>query len=72
MPRNQQPAGSCPQCNQATQVCFYNHFEKGDQRIDSWEHKCTNCGFRDTRAFRSEDPDPPPDPTICPMCDRKK
>jgi ssDNA-binding Zn-finger/Zn-ribbon topoisomerase 1 len=73
MPRDRQAAGVCPECNESELVCSYNRFEKDGLRIDSWEHKCANCGARQTRAFRSddEDRDPALDPAVCPYCGRE-
>jgi hypothetical protein len=54
-------------------VCTYNHFESKELTIDSWEHKCPDCGFRETTAFRSDEEDTKPeiiDPHICPYCTR--
>ena len=38
-------------------MCSYNHFQSDELRIDSWEHKCPDCGHRETQAFRSDDED---------------
>ncbi len=70
--------GGCPKCASDQLACRYNHFEKADLKIISWEHKCPNCGYRETKAFRSDDeeePDEEPDeedwdPSSCPYCDR--
>jgi DNA-directed RNA polymerase subunit RPC12/RpoP len=48
-----QPAGPCAECGGPV-VCRYNHFEKPGLAIDSWEHKCSDCGKRHTQAFRQE------------------
>lgn len=73
MPQDRQPGGQCPKCQSEQLVCFYNHFERDALTIDSWEHKCPNCGFRETKAFRSDAPetDAAVDPTACPYCGRK-
>ena len=74
MPREIQPAGDCPKCNQPALACAYNHFEREELVIDAWEHKCANCGFRDTIAYRSDEPDSLPDDGVtdhCPYCGRK-
>ena len=74
MTRDRQIIGDCPKCGTEHLACSYNHFEQGDLTIDSWEHKCPDCGFRDTRAFRSDDEEPIPDgvePTVCPYCGRR-
>ncbi len=68
-----QASGSCQKCG-ATTHCKYNHFEQDDLVIDSWEHKCQDCGARETTAFRSDDEDAQPengDPLTCPYCGRK-
>ncbi len=75
MPRDRQPAGECPQCGANELECTYNHFESDELTIDSWEHKCPNCGFRDTKAYRSDDePEDEVDaviaPHTCPYCER--
>ena len=55
MAREQLTIGGCPQCGSAKLTCKYNRFESEDLRIDSWEHRCPDCGHRDTSAFRSDD-----------------
>jgi len=54
--------------------CRYNHFERDELVIDTWEHRCANCGHRETTAFRSDDPPAEdslaPRPDICPYCGR--
>ena len=72
MPVNTQAAGECPKCQQASVVCRYNFFDRGDLQVHSWEHRCPNCGWRETKAFRSDEP---PDkqsaaPDVCPLCGR--
>jgi ssDNA-binding Zn-finger/Zn-ribbon topoisomerase 1 len=69
--------GGCPKCASDQLACRYNHFEKSDLKIISWEHKCPNCGHRETKAFRSdeEESDDEPDdedwdPATCPYCAR--
>ena len=75
MPRDRQSAGSCPQCTQGALQCTYNLFQQDELRIDSWEHKCVECGFRETRAFRSDEPDASEEANEesdrCPYCGRK-
>lgn len=73
MTRDQRPAGACPKCGADAVQCFYNHFEKGELTIDSWEHKCLNCGGRQTKAFRSDDAsqETPIEPRVCPFCARQ-
>ncbi len=65
--------GVCPQCAVGELVCKYNHFEKAELSITSWEHKCAECGFRETTAFRSDDPvaQQTVDPQACPFCRRR-
>ena len=72
MPRNQRAIGECPRCGQGNYACSYNHFQSDELRIDSWEHKCPDCGHRETQAFRSDDEDLADDinPEICPLCGR--
>ena len=74
MAANVQPAGRCSKCNGESMTCKYNHFEAGELSIDSWEHKCPDCGHRATTAFRSDDPDSIPagaNPCVCPYCGRQ-
>ncbi len=73
MARDVKTIGGCPKCQSMALTCKYNLFESDDLRIDSWEHKCPDCGFRETTAFRSDEEDSIPagtDPTVCPYCDR--
>lgn len=64
--------GPCPRCG-ADLACNYNHFERGELTIDSWEHKCVNCGLRETKAYRSDQPaaDEKVDILTCPFCQRR-
>ena len=73
MPRERVSAGSCPKCGAEGLGCSYNHFAKDELTIDSWEHKCTDCGFRDTMAYRSDDEEVEDDvdPRRCPFCQRE-
>lgn len=74
MARDQQTVGGCPECGSDELTCRYNFFSKDALRIDSWEHKCPNCGFRDTTAYRSDEPESLPDDgvtDICPYCGRQ-
>ncbi len=74
MAREIQKIGDCPKCHGNDLACTYNHFEKSDLVIDSWEHKCPDCAFRETTAFRSDDDelkDETVDPGVCPFCGRK-
>ena len=51
-------------------VCF----EGPAERIDSWEHRCADCGYRETQAFRASELTPGPqaaNPRICPFCRRE-
>lgn len=69
-----QPAGNCSKCQGNHVTCKYNHFEQGDLVIDSWEHKCPDCGVRQTTAYRSDDSDELPpngDTSVCPYCSRQ-
>jgi ssDNA-binding Zn-finger/Zn-ribbon topoisomerase 1 len=63
---------NCPKCQAAGVACRYNFFDRGDLQVHSWEHKCPNCGWRETHASRSDDPPEkqPPQPGVCPMCGR--
>lgn len=73
MSRDESIIGGCPNCQSAAYRCRYNIFESGELRIDSWEHRCPDCGHRETRAFRSDDEDSLPDvapATQCPFCGR--
>lgn len=72
MTRDVQTIGGCPTCKSDLLTCKYNLFESDDLRIDSWEHRCPDCGHRDTTAYRSddEDADPAIDPLVCPYCAR--
>lgn len=56
MPSTVTIAGSCPKCQAARLACRYNFFDRGDLQIHAWEHKCQDCGWRETQAFRSDDP----------------
>lgn len=73
MARDQQTIGPCPRCSHGTLRCSYNLFSKDALTIQSWEHRCPECGHRETKAFRSDaaDPQPTGDPTVCPFCGRQ-
>ncbi|QDU95492.1 hypothetical protein [Lignipirellula cremea] len=72
MPREQIVVGDCPQCQGVNTTCKYNRFESEDLRIDSWEHKCPDCGHRLTTAYRSDDEDTlVEEPMLCPYCGRR-
>lgn len=53
-------------------ICKYNFFESEDEEftIHAWELKCTDCGWRDTIGYRSDemDEDDQVDPKQCPFC----
>ena len=73
MARDRQTIGNCPNCGGDELVCSYNHFGRDDLTIDSWEHKCASCGYRETKAFRSDEEETRAegaDPTECPYCGR--
>lgn len=66
-------AGNCPECGLKQVDCKYNHFQNEELTIDAWEHRCHNCGWRITTAYRSDDEDldlTAVDPQICPHCSR--
>jgi RNA polymerase subunit RPABC4/transcription elongation factor Spt4 len=69
---NLQPAGNCPRCHSDQLTCKYNHFQQDELEIHSWEHRCPDCGNRQTSAFRNDDEDelPPENPAQCPYCGR--
>lgn len=69
MARDRQSIGNCPNCDEATLECSHNRFV-GEVTIDTWEHRCQNCGKRETLAFRSDDEDLPDNPMRCPWCQR--
>ncbi len=73
MARDIQTVGACPKCDAELITCRYNHFGKDDLTIDSWEHKCAECGYRETTAYRSDDPveHQPEDAGTCPYCGRR-
>ncbi|MBP86311.1 MAG: hypothetical protein CMJ64_06300 [Planctomycetaceae bacterium] len=75
MLRDIQTVGECAKCGaEAAVTCRYNHFERPEEElvIDAWEHKCANCGIRETTAYRSDDPEEehPEDSRKCPYCGR--
>ncbi len=73
MSRDRKTIGDCPKCGGNDFACAYNHFESNELTIDCWEHKCPNCGFRETTAFRSDEEDAKRedvDPHSCPYCAR--
>jgi hypothetical protein len=53
--------------------CKYNHFESDDLTIHAWELKCSDCGWRETIGYRSDESDEDiatTDPTVCPFCNQ--
>ncbi|HEX5106062.1 MAG TPA: hypothetical protein VFV87_19720 [Pirellulaceae bacterium] len=65
-------AAACPKCQGQSIECRFNYFDRGDLQIHSWEHRCPNCGWRQTQAFRSDVPQAENlDPAACPWCSRK-
>jgi hypothetical protein len=72
MTASTQRAGVCPKCGGDAVVCRFNFFDRGDLQVHSWEHKCANCGWRETQAFRSDAPQRAEgvDPGTCPWCGR--
>ena len=74
MARDRKLIGNCPKCSSDQLACSYNHFESDDLTIHAWEHKCPDCGYRETTAHRSDEADDPPadfDPCVCPYCGRQ-
>ncbi|MEX0793884.1 MAG: hypothetical protein WD045_12165 [Pirellulaceae bacterium] len=74
MTRDRVTIGGCPKCGSALMTCQHNHFQNEELEIHSWEHKCPDCGFRQTQAFRSDDEDEPLDlekASACPYCQRQ-
>ena len=74
MPRERRLIGQCPKCRGNNLACSYNHFDRNELTIDSWEHKCPDCGFRETMAVRSDEEKPDTaevDPRVCPYCGRR-
>lgn len=73
MPRNREEVGTCAACDVGVVTCLHNRFENELHRIDSWEHRCANCGRRETEAFRKlpTEAEPDVDPLVCPFCRRR-
>jgi ssDNA-binding Zn-finger/Zn-ribbon topoisomerase 1 len=69
MPRDRQAAGTCAKCGTGTVQCTHNRFVNGAEQIDSWEHRCASCDYRDTQAKRH--PVDVPDEAPCPFCGRQ-
>jgi ssDNA-binding Zn-finger/Zn-ribbon topoisomerase 1 len=69
MPRDRKPIGPCSQCGNGTLICTINTFLNGEERIDSWEHRCPSCNYRETQANRSPVADGPS--LVCPFCNRE-
>ncbi len=66
--------GSCPKCRAEKLACRYNFFDRGDLQIHAWEHRCPDCGWRETKASRSDDPPEKlagTNPAVCPFCARQ-
>jgi hypothetical protein len=65
-------SGVCPKCQATTLACRYNFFDRGDLQIHAWEHKCPDCGWRETKAYRSDEPAPAAGVNVaaCPFCGR--
>ena len=67
------PNNKCPQADRTEPCplsCKYNFFESEELTIHAWELKCSDCGWRDTVGFRSDevDEDDTRDPAACPFC----
>lgn len=73
MPRDRQEHGPCTQCSEGTVTCSHNYFAGDGQQIDSWEHRCSDCSYRETEAIRIDAENPPgeADPKVCPFCGRR-
>ncbi len=75
MSKDRQAIGSCPDCAGNNYSCTFNHFKRDHLTIDSWEHRCQDCGHRKTSAIRSDDEIEEDsvaiDPTLCPFCWRQ-
>lgn len=66
-------AAACPKCGHEKILCRYNRFHRAELRIDAWEHKCGNCGHRDTIAYRNDNDEGKvilESPARCPYCNR--
>jgi hypothetical protein len=73
MPDQLPVANSCSKCGLEMVLCRYNRFHRGDLRIDAWEHKCGNCGSRETIAYRNDNEEGAAilkGPATCPYCGR--
>ena len=74
MAPQRQVIGDCPKCGNGGFTCSYNHFAGDDLTIDSWEHRCHDCGLRETTAYRTDEEDwqaENVDPRVCPYCSRQ-
>lgn len=62
----------CPKCRKLAVACRFNYFDRSDLQIHSWEHRCADCGWRETQAFRSDSLEAARavDPNRCPWCGR--
>jgi len=68
----QEVAAECQTCQAEVMRCKHNYFSDEEKEIHTWEHRCKDCGFRETGGFRSDEPEdwPTDDPTHCPFCGR--
>ena len=73
MTRDRQTIGPCSRCSRGPVSCSHNKFTDGTLEIHSWEHRCSDCSYRETGAFRSDEAEPESksDPTVCPFCGRQ-
>ncbi len=73
MPRDRMAIGSCEACHAGSVNCSHNRFVDTAETIDTWEHRCTDCGERRTQAVRAamDAVLATPDPLICPFCGRR-
>ena len=68
------PNNQCPNDSERDSCalqCKYNYFEADELKINSWELKCLDCGWRSTIAYRNDeedDEDIPDNPKQCPFC----
>ena len=73
MARDRQEIGLCSRCSGGAVNCSHNHFTQEALTIHSWEHRCSDCGHRETTAMRSDDAksELTVDATVCPYCGRQ-
>lgn len=72
--RDRSVGGACSRCDGAQLTCTYNFFDRNALVIHSWEHKCPDCGLRQTTAYRSDDEEldmAAVNPAVCPYCSRE-